>query len=130
YFKKIKEVMIENPNFSMKENEELALSIMQACRLKMSKTEFISCPSCGRTQYDIEKVLAMTKERFSHYPGLKLGIMGCVVNGPGEMADADYGIVGACNGMVIVYKGKEKASEIVSVEQAFVILENLINKHG
>jgi (E)-4-hydroxy-3-methylbut-2-enyl-diphosphate synthase len=128
YQQKIKDIRIENPHFSPAENDNLAATILQACRLKMSKTEFISCPSCGRTQYDIESVLAQVKERFAHYPGLKLAVMGCIVNGPGEMADADYGIVGATNGLAAVYKGKERVSEIIPVAEALKQLEKLIEK--
>ena len=126
YQQKIKDIRIENPHFSQAENDNLAATILQACRLKMSKTEFISCPSCGRTQYDIESVLAQVKERFAHYPGLKLAVMGCIVNGPGEMADADYGIVGATNGLAAVYKGKERVSEIIPVAEALKQLEKLV----
>lgn len=128
YQQKIKDILLKNPNFSTEENTNLAATILQACRLKMSKTEFISCPSCGRTQYDIESVLAQVKERFAHYPGLKLAVMGCIVNGPGEMADADYGIVGATNGLAAVYKGKERISEIIPVEEALKQLEKLIER--
>ena len=128
YQQKIKDIRIENSHFSRTENDNLAATILQACRLKMSKTEFISCPSCGRTQYDIEAVLAQVKERFAHYPGLKIAVMGCIVNGPGEMADADYGIVGATNGLAAVYKGKERISEIIPVAEALKQLEKLIEE--
>ncbi|MBR4537133.1 MAG: (E)-4-hydroxy-3-methylbut-2-enyl-diphosphate synthase [Bacteroidales bacterium] len=126
YHQKIADILLKNPNFSTEENTNLADTILQACRLKMSKTEFISCPSCGRTQYDIESVLAQVKERFAHYPGLKLAVMGCIVNGPGEMADADYGIVGATNGLAAVYKGKERVSEIIPIAEALEQLEKLV----
>ena len=128
YQQKIKDIRIENPHFSPAENDNLAATILQACRLKMSKTEFISCPSCGRTQYDIESVLAEVKERFAQYPGLKIAVMGCIVNGPGEMADADYGIVGATNGLAAVYKGKKRVSEIIPVQEALKQLEEKILK--
>lgn len=126
YQQKIKDIRIENQHFSLAENDNLADTILQACRLKMSKTEFISCPSCGRTQYDIESVLAQVKARFANYPGLKIAVMGCIVNGPGEMADADYGIVGATNGLAAVYKGKERISEIIPVAEALKELESLV----
>jgi len=126
YQQKIKDIRIENQHFSLAENDNLAATILQACRLKMSKTEFISCPSCGRTQYDIESVLAQVKARFANYPGLKIAVMGCIVNGPGEMADADYGIVGATNGLAAVYKGKERVSEIIPVAEALKELESLV----
>lgn len=126
YQQKIKDIRIENQHFSLAENDNLADTILQACRLKMSKTEFISCPSCGRTQYDIGSVLAQVKARFANYPGLKIAVMGCIVNGPGEMADADYGIVGATNGLAAVYKGKERISEIIPVAEALKELESLV----
>lgn len=128
YHKRVKDLVILNPFFSKRDNENLALAVLQACRLKMSKTEFISCPSCGRTQYEIEKVLALVKERFSDYPGLKIGVMGCIVNGPGEMADAHFGLVGATKGLVAVYKGKDRISDIISVESALDLLEREIEK--
>ena len=126
YQQKIKDILLKNPNFSTEENTNLADTILQACRLKMSKTEFISCPSCGRTQYDIESVLAQVKQRFAGYPGLKIAVMGCIVNGPGEMADADYGIVGATNGLAAVYQGKERVSEIIPVAEALERLAKLV----
>jgi (E)-4-hydroxy-3-methylbut-2-enyl-diphosphate synthase len=126
YQRKIKDIIVQNPNFSQEENQLLADTILQACRLKMSKTEFISCPSCGRTQYDIESVLAEVKQRFTNFPGLKIAVMGCIVNGPGEMADADYGIVGATNGLAAVYKGKERVSDIIPVQQALDKLSELV----
>lgn len=126
YQQKIKDIIIKNPNFNTDENENLANTILQACRLKMSKTEFISCPSCGRTQYDIESVLAQVKQRFANYPGLKIAVMGCIVNGPGEMADADYGIVGATNGLAAVYRGKERVSDIIPVTEALEKLAELV----
>ena len=119
----LKDIVIHNPCFSQQENEELSAAILQACRIKISKTEIISCPTCARTQYDIESVLEMVKVRFSQIPGLKIGIMGCIVNGPGEMADADYGIVGATHGKVAVYRGKERISGVISVSEALDILE-------
>ena len=122
----IKDVKLNNPHFGTTCCAELEATILQACRIKMSKTEFIACPSCGRTQYDIQSVLAKVKERFSDYPGLKIGVMGCIVNGPGEMADADFGIVGASHGTVCVYEGKKRVTEAVSVEEAMRLLENLL----
>ncbi len=129
YQKKINDIEIVNPHFSEEENQKVCQAILQACRLKMSKTEFISCPSCGRTQYDIESILAQVKARFSDHPGLKIGVMGCIVNGPGEMADADYGIVGATKGYAAVYKGKERVSNVIPVDEAFEKLKQLIDKN-
>lgn len=122
----IKNILLENPNYSDAELRNLEATILQACRIRMSKTEFISCPSCGRTQYDIQSVLAAVKERFADHPGLKLGVMGCIVNGPGEMADADFGIVGASNGLVCVYKGKERLTDAINLDQALQKLEQLV----
>ena len=121
-----KELEIENDCFSPKECQYLSELILQACRIKITRTEIISCPSCGRTEYDIQGTLAKVKERFSHYPGLKIGVMGCVVNGPGEMADADYGIVGATHGKVAVYRGKERLTAPLEVDEALAYLEKLI----
>lgn len=127
YHKKIKEFKIINSNFSGEECQYLTELILQACRIKMTRTEFISCPSCGRTQYDIQGALAKVKQRFSCYPNLKIGVMGCVVNGPGEMADADFGIVGAGSGKVLVYKQKEKVSAPLNIDEALDVLEKMIN---
>ena len=80
--------------------------ILQAARVRMSRTEYIACPSCGRTLYDIEGTLAAIRARTSHLKNLKIGVMGCIVNGPGEMADADYGYVGAAPGRITLYKGR------------------------
>lgn len=104
--------------------------VLQACRLRMSKTEYISCPSCGRTLYDLQKTIARIKARTSHLKGLKIGIMGCIVNGPGEMADADYGYVGAGRGQVSLYKGQECVERAVSEDEAVERLVALIKKYG
>jgi 1-hydroxy-2-methyl-2-(E)-butenyl 4-diphosphate synthase len=128
YNRAFKEVVIQNPHFEKNNCTELADTILQGCRIKLSKTEIIACPSCGRTQFDIQKVLGLVKERFSSYPGLKIGVMGCVVNGPGEMADADIGIIGSSNGKMAVYKGTNRISPFVASEEAFSILENEIKK--
>ena len=119
---------MENPCFEDVKVRDVEATILQACRIKMSKTEFISCPSCGRTQYDIQTVLSEVKARFSNYPGLKIGVMGCIVNGPGEMADADYGIVGASNGLVCVYEGKKRLTQAIGLDEAMKYLEKLISR--
>ena len=95
-----------------------AFNILQAGRVRISKTEYISCPGCGRTLYDLESTIARIKEATSHLKGLKIGIMGCIVNGPGEMADADYGYVGAGRGKVSLYKKKECIEKNIPEEQA------------
>lgn len=95
-----------------------AFSILQAARLRTSKTEYISCPGCGRTLYDLEATIRRIKEATAHLRGLKIGIMGCIVNGPGEMADADYGYVGAGVGKVSLYKGKVCVEKNIPSEEA------------
>jgi (E)-4-hydroxy-3-methylbut-2-enyl-diphosphate synthase len=124
--KQFKEIHIENTNFTTSQCKELADTILQGCRIKLTKTEIIACPSCGRTQYDIQKVLTLVKEKFSKFPNLKIGVMGCVVNGPGEMADADIGVIGSANGKIAVYKGTERISPFLPIEEAFAILEKNI----
>ena len=96
----------------------IAFSALQAARLRTSKTEYISCPGCGRTQFDLQKTVARIKEATAHLVGLKIGIMGCIVNGPGEMADADYGYVGAARGKISLYKGKECIEKNIPEEEA------------
>lgn len=127
YHQHITELQLINPFFTADECRYVTEIILQACRIKMTRTEFISCPSCGRTQYDIQDALAKVKSRFSHYPDLKIGVMGCVVNGPGEMADADFGIVGAGSGKVLVYKQKEKITTPITIDDALNVLEQLIH---
>ena len=107
-------LVIENEGFSPRQLQELADAILQAARVKFTKTEFISCPGCGRTLYNLEdtiaRIKAAVKQQAAHDPRfatLKIGIMGCIVNGPGEMADADYGYVGAGVGKISLYKGKQ-----------------------
>lgn len=123
----IKDLHLQNARFQPDAVRDMENTILQACRIRMSKTEFISCPSCGRTQYDIQSVLSEVKARFSNYPGLKIGVMGCIVNGPGEMADADYGIVGASNGLVCVYEGKKRLTPAIPLEEAMAELQKLID---
>ena len=106
-----------------------ALNILQAARVRTSKTEYISCPGCGRTLYALEDTIARIKAATSHLKGLKIAIMGCIVNGPGEMADADYGYVGAARGKVSLYKQKECIEKNIPEEQAVEKLLELINKY-
>jgi len=129
YHHHIKNVSLKNPTFDDAKIQELESIVLQACRIKMSKTEFISCPSCGRTQYDIQTVLSKVKARFSDHPGLKIGVMGCIVNGPGEMADADFGIVGASNGLVCVYEGKKRLTPAIDLEEAMTYLQKLVDNN-
>ncbi len=104
--------------------------ILQAGRLRISKTEFISCPGCGRTLFDLQKTIARVKTATSHLKGLKIAVMGCIVNGPGEMADADYGYVGAGRGKVSLYKKKECIERNISEEEAVDKLIALIKSNG
>ena len=110
--------------------DSTAFGILQAGRVRTSKTEYISCPGCGRTLYDLESTIARIKAATSHLKGLKIGIMGCIVNGPGEMADADYGYVGAGRGKVSLYKKKECIEKNIPEEQAVEKLIELIRIHG
>lgn len=107
-----------------------AFGILQAARLRTTKTEYISCPGCGRTMYDLQDTISRIKQATAHLKGLKIGIMGCIVNGPGEMADADYGYVGAARGKVSLYKKKECVEKNIPAEEAVDKLLNLIRKNG
>lgn len=109
---------------------ETAFNILQATRTRISKTEYISCPSCGRTLFDLQETTAMIRSRTNHLKGLKIGIMGCIVNGPGEMADADYGYVGSGPGRITLYKGKEVVKRNVPTAQAVNELIELIRGDG
>ncbi len=109
---------------------ELGFSILQSARMRMSKTDFISCPSCGRTLFDLQDVSRRIRNRTSHLPGVKIAIMGCIVNGPGEMADADFGYVGSKPGMIDLYVGKECVEKDISFSEADDRLVDLIRKHG
>ncbi|MBP5170462.1 MAG: (E)-4-hydroxy-3-methylbut-2-enyl-diphosphate synthase [Bacteroidales bacterium] len=106
----------------------LMFGILQACRLRISKTEYISCPSCGRTLFDLQDTLARVKAGTSHLKGLKIAVMGCIVNGPGEMADADYGYVGAARGKVSLYKGRQCIEKNIPQEEALDRLLALIGQ--
>lgn len=107
-----------------------AFGILQATRTRISKTEYISCPSCGRTLFDLQETTAKIRTRTDHLKGIKIGIMGCIVNGPGEMADADYGYVGTGIDKITLYKGREVVERNVNSEKAVDALIELIKKHG
>jgi (E)-4-hydroxy-3-methylbut-2-enyl-diphosphate synthase len=104
--RKATKLVILAERFSPSDLQSLADSILQAARIKFTKTEYISCPGCGRTLYNLQDTIRRIKAATSHLVGLKIGIMGCIVNGPGEMADADYGYVGAARGKISLYRGK------------------------
>lgn len=109
---------------------ETAFNILQATRTRISKTEYISCPSCGRTLFDLQETTAMIRSRTFHLKGIKIGIMGCIVNGPGEMADADYGYVGSGPGRITLYRGKEVVKKNVPTAKAVDELIELIREDG
>ena len=124
-------ILLEAPNLPDKSDAvRFAFGILQAARTRMVKTEFISCPSCGRTMFDLQATVRKIKAATSHLKGLKIGIMGCIVNGPGEMADADYGYVGAAAGKVSLYKGKECVERNIPQEEALEHLISLIKANG
>jgi len=115
-----------NNNISIKKINELSFSILQAGRVRISKTEFISCPSCGRTQFDLQKTTARVRKETSHLKGLKIAVMGCIVNGPGEMADADYGYVGTGKSKISLYKGHSVYKSNVDEKNAIKELVDLV----
>lgn len=124
------ELILNNEHFATDALIRLSKDILQAARVRMYKTEYISCPGCGRTLFDLEQTIAEVKAATAHLQGLKIGIMGCIVNGPGEMADADYGYVGAGRGKVSLYKGKECVLKNIPQEQAVEQLLELIKKES
>lgn len=107
-----------------------SFGILQATRTRISKTEYISCPSCGRTLFDLQETTNKIRQRTQHLKGVKIGIMGCIVNGPGEMADADYGYVGTGPGKITLYKGKEVVKKNIDEKDAVDALIELIKDHG
>ena len=108
----------------------VAYAILQAVGVRISEAEYISCPSCGRTQYDIQEALQRIKAATKQLRGVKIGVMGCIVNGPGEMADADYGYVGSGNGKITLYKGKEPVVRNIDQSEAVERLVELIKQSG
>ena len=123
-----KELIITNSNDSISKEQltDTANAILQAARIRFTKPEYISCPGCGRTLYNLEETIAKIKQATSHLVGVKIAIMGCIVNGPGEMADADFGYVGAGRGKISLYKGKECVEKNIPEEDAVKKLLNLI----
>lgn len=123
-------IMLHNEGGTAMQTDSYMFGILQATRTRISKTEYISCPGCGRTLYDLQTTIARVKEATSHLKGLKIGIMGCIVNGPGEMADADYGYVGAGRGQISLYKGKECVLKNIPEAEAVERLVQLIKENG
>jgi len=126
----IGDIIALDSRLSATDEVNLAFNILQGARIRMSKTEFISCPGCGRTYFELEKATAAIKERTAHLKGLKIGIMGCIVNGPGEMADADFGYVGAGKNRISLYVGRECVEENISERDAVDRLIGLIKDRG
>ena len=117
-------------NFELDSILNTSFGILQASRVRVSKTEYISCPGCGRTLFELQETTAKIRERTAHLKGLKIGIMGCIVNGPGEMADADYGYVGSGINKIILYKGRTVVKRNVDQDKAVDELINLIKANG
>ena len=125
---KATELTLVNPNFSETKLNFLSKDILQAARVRIYKTEYISCPGCGRTMFDLEETIRKVKAATGHLTGLKIAVMGCIVNGPGEMADADFGYVGAGRDRVSLYRGKECVLKNIPQEEAVDKLLELINQ--
>lgn len=123
-------IWIDSPATPLSNLVSTSFGILQATRSRISKTEYISCPSCGRTLFDLQETTQIIRNRTNHLKGLKIGIMGCIVNGPGEMADADYGYVGAGPGKITLYRGKEVVKRNVDTENALNELIGIIRNDG
>ena len=115
---------------SLKQINGISFGILQASRTRITKTEYISCPSCGRTLFDLQDTTAMIRSKTDHLKGIKIGIMGCIVNGPGEMADADYGYVGTGVGKISLYRGQKMVESSIDSKFATEALINLIKEDG
>ncbi len=127
--KKIHGLWISSPSLKDK-TTDICFGFLQSAGLRITKTEFISCPTCARTSFDLEKVLKDVRQHTSAIPGLKIAVMGCVVNGPGEMADADFGFVGAGNGKLHLYKGKDPFMKNISPDDASSVLMEVLQRNG
>jgi (E)-4-hydroxy-3-methylbut-2-enyl-diphosphate synthase len=124
------EVCVECEGVIAEQIDEISLAILQAARIKMSRAEFIACPGCGRTLYDLAPTLERIKAATGHLAGLKIGVMGCIVNGPGEMADADYGYVGAGPGLITLYRGQQVVRRNIPQSEALDALLDLLKSDG
>ncbi len=123
-------VWVDAPNITEEARREIELVLLQAARLRFTRTEYIACPSCGRTLYDITATLAAIKARTSHLKDLKIGVMGCIVNGPGEMADADYGYVGSSPDHITLYRGRSVVARNIHQSEALDRLIEIIKSDG
>ncbi|KAH7691470.1 4-hydroxy-3-methylbut-2-en-1-yl diphosphate synthase bacterial-type protein [Dioscorea alata] len=123
-------VLLEAPDQDFDFLRNTSFNLLQGCRMRNTKTEYVSCPSCGRTLFDLQEVSAQIREKTSHLPGVSIAIMGCIVNGPGEMADADFGYVGGTPGKIDLYVGKTVVKRGIAMEQAPDALIQLIKDNG
>ena len=123
-------VILKSSSINNKRINQICFGILQAARTRITKTEYISCPSCGRTLFDLQETTAMIRKQTDHLQGIKIAIMGCIVNGPGEMADADYGYVGSGPGKITLYRGKEIVKKGINKETAVAELVDLIKADG
>lgn len=123
-------VLIEAPNQDFEFLRNTSFNLLQGCRMRNTKTEYVSCPSCGRTLFDLQEISAEIRDKTSHLPGVSIAIMGCIVNGPGEMADADFGYVGGAPGKIDLYVGKTVVKRGIAMEHATNALIQLIKDHG
>ena len=123
-------MLMSSDDLDTKIINETVFGTLQAARTRITKTEYISCPSCGRTLFDLQETTAMIRKKTDHLKGIKIGIMGCIVNGPGEMADADYGYVGSGKGKITLYKGQEVIKKAVPTSNALDELVTLIKDNG
>ncbi|XP_023522367.1 4-hydroxy-3-methylbut-2-en-1-yl diphosphate synthase (ferredoxin), chloroplastic [Cucurbita pepo subsp. pepo] len=123
-------VLLEAPDKDFDFVRNASFNLLQGCRMRNTKTEYVSCPSCGRTLFDLQEISAEIRERTSHLPGVSIAIMGCIVNGPGEMADADFGYVGGSPGKIDLYVGKTVVKRGIAMEHATEALIQLMKDHG
>ena len=124
-------IMLSNKGkIDVSDTDAYAFGILQAARVRMSKAEFISCPGCGRTLFDLQETVALVKQALSHLKNLKIAVMGCIVNGPGEMADADYGYVGSERGKISLYKKQQLVEKNIPTDQAVERLIRLLKENG
>ncbi|XP_057454741.1 4-hydroxy-3-methylbut-2-en-1-yl diphosphate synthase (ferredoxin), chloroplastic isoform X2 [Lotus japonicus] len=123
-------LLLEAPDQDFDFLRNTSFNLLQGCRMRNTKTEYVSCPSCGRTLFDLQVISAEIREKTSHLPGVSIAIMGCIVNGPGEMADADFGYVGGAPGKIDLYVGKTVVKRGIEMEHATNALIDLIKEHG
>jgi (E)-4-hydroxy-3-methylbut-2-enyl-diphosphate synthase len=123
-------IWIEPDSVPIAKINSISFGILQATRTRISRTEYISCPSCGRTEFDLQETTARIRSRTQHLKGVKIAVMGCIVNGPGEMADADFGYVGSGPGKITLYKGKDVVQRGIDSEIAVDKLIELIKENG